>query len=226
MAEAVLYGPAYSAYTRIVRLILEEKGAPYRLEEVDFVAAGGMPKDQFDRHPFGKVPALVHDGITLFETLPIALYLEEALPGAALLPAGAPERARGLEAVACLDNYLWPDIRELVTQRLFAGLAGGWPDEKIVDRMTARLEAGLATFAEAFAKTFDGAPWLAGRTFTLADLHGVPMIDYLQMTPEGAGLLVKNTRLAEWWATVRERPSVVKTAVRLEDYPWAKADQF
>ena len=40
----ILYGPAYSAYTRTARLALAAKSVPYELEEVDFVA--GMPDEQ------------------------------------------------------------------------------------------------------------------------------------------------------------------------------------
>ena len=32
MADPVIYGPAFSTYVRSVRLALEEKGTPYRLE--------------------------------------------------------------------------------------------------------------------------------------------------------------------------------------------------
>jgi len=41
MVDPVLYGAAYSAYTRIARLVLAEKGVAYRLEEVDVFAPGG-----------------------------------------------------------------------------------------------------------------------------------------------------------------------------------------
>ncbi len=34
MADPVIYGPAFSTYVRSVLLTLEEKGAPYRLEEI------------------------------------------------------------------------------------------------------------------------------------------------------------------------------------------------
>ena len=37
MADPVVYGPGFSTYVRSVLLTLEEKGAPYRLEEINIL---------------------------------------------------------------------------------------------------------------------------------------------------------------------------------------------
>ena len=61
MSKPILYGPAYSTYTRSARLAMEEKGVDYDLVEVDFLQ-GPMPAEQIERHPFARVPAFEHDG--------------------------------------------------------------------------------------------------------------------------------------------------------------------
>ena len=86
MPVPVLHGPRYSVYTRSVRIALIEKEIEHELEEVDFVGAGAMSAEQSDRHPFGMVPTLTHDGRTYFETLAIHTYLEAAFPATPLLP--------------------------------------------------------------------------------------------------------------------------------------------
>ena len=53
----VLFGASYSVYVRAARLALEEKGVPYRLEDVDIFADGGPPPDYRLRHPFLRIPA-------------------------------------------------------------------------------------------------------------------------------------------------------------------------
>ncbi len=68
MTEPIVFGAPYSVYLRAVRLALEEKGVPYRLEEIDIFADGGPPKDYLARHPFGRIPAFEHDGFRLYET--------------------------------------------------------------------------------------------------------------------------------------------------------------
>ena len=55
MAKPVVYGPAYSTYTRTVRLALEEKGVDYDLVEVDLIAGATQAPEHLARHPFGKV---------------------------------------------------------------------------------------------------------------------------------------------------------------------------
>lgn len=220
MPNARLYGPAYSAYTRIVRLVLEEKAVPYVLEEVDFISAG-MPAAQKERHPFGMVPALEHDGHMLFEAGAISRYLDDVVPEPALVPSDSAERSLMAATISVLDNYIWPDLRELVTQTLFTTLVGGWPDDSIKERMVKRLTESLAILENRFVST----GLLNRNEVTLADLHAVPMIAYLAETVDGQLLLRDLPGLAEWWQGMRQRPSVVATAFDLTTYPWARRDE-
>lgn len=213
--SVILHGAAYSAYTRIARMVLEEKSVSHEFREIDFIS-DGMP----DRHahPFGKVPVLEEGGQSFSETLPICLYLDETRPEPALLPARPAARARALQCILALDHYIWPDIRELVTQRVFAPLASGWPDDSVTGRMEARLEKSLA----AFASMLDQGTWFIGDSLSLADCHAAPMLGYLAMTVEGQGLLARQPRLKTWWSTMEKRGSFEATAFSFETYPFAQ----
>ncbi len=217
MPDMRLYGPAYSVYTRIVRMVLEEKAVPYVLEEVDFISAG-MPAAQKERHPFGMVPALEHEGHVLFEAAPICRYLHEVVPDPALVPSDPAERANMGATISVLDSYIWPDLRELVTQTLFTTLVGGWPDDSIKERMVKRLRQSLAIVEDRFVS----AGFLNSKNVTLADLHAAPMISYLAESVEGQLLLQDLPGLAAWWQEVKERASVSATAFDLTAYPWAQ----
>ncbi len=219
MSGITLYGPAYSAYTRIVRLVLEEQGVPYRLEQVDFISSG-MPATQKDRHPFGMVPALSHEGHMLFEAAPICRYLDDVCSTPKLAPTDPAARAHMAATISVLDNYIWPDIRELVTQTLFTSLVGGWPDDSIKERMVNRLRESLSTLEEKFVS--QGA--LNSEGVTLADLHATPMIAYLAETLDGQILLQGLPRLSAWWDDMKQRASVVATEFDLTTYPWAQKD--
>jgi len=219
MPEVTLYGPAYSAYTRIVRLVLVEKGIPYKLEEVDFISSG-MPAAQKERHPFGMVPALKHQDDMFFEAGAICGYLDDVFPTPKLTPTEPVYRAHMNATISVLDAYLWPDIRELTTQAVFAPLVGGWPDESITERMIKRLKASLATLEEKFVRVGT----LGGDQVTLADLHAAPMIAYLAQTVEGQVLLKGLPRLSAWWSVMKVRSSVVATEFDMATYPWARRD--
>jgi glutathione S-transferase len=78
---------------RIVRWMLEEIGAPYRTELLDYGTTMKAP-EYLAINPMGKVPALQHDGVVITEAAAICTYLADAFPRAGLAPqAGARQRA-------------------------------------------------------------------------------------------------------------------------------------
>jgi glutathione S-transferase len=89
MSEVILHGVAPSSYVRTCRMALDEKGVAYTHDPV-------MPQtpEQLARHPWGKIPALSHGGVTLFESLAITRYVDEAFEGPALQPADPADRAQ------------------------------------------------------------------------------------------------------------------------------------
>ncbi len=85
-------GPALSTYVRSVRHAQEEKGAPYRLEEINILEDAHQTPEHRARHPFAKVPAFEHDGFELYETVAMMLYVDETFEGPSLQPTA---RGRG-----------------------------------------------------------------------------------------------------------------------------------
>ncbi|ANV88517.1 glutathione S-transferase family protein [Picosynechococcus sp. PCC 7117] len=71
-----LYGGARSRAS-IVRWYLEELGADYEFVFLDMQAGEHKQPDFLALNPFGKVPVLTDDEVTLFESGAILLYLAE-----------------------------------------------------------------------------------------------------------------------------------------------------
>jgi glutathione S-transferase len=65
----------------------------------------------------------------------------------------------------------------------------------------------------ALAELMDEAPWLAGPTISLADLHAAPMFAAFRLAPEGERLLSRHYRLVGWWDRISTRPSFLGTRV-------------
>ena len=67
----------------------------------------GDPKtpEHRERHPFGKVPVLDHDGTRILETTAIARYLNDVLPGKSLIPSTPKDRARMDMVIGLIDSY-------------------------------------------------------------------------------------------------------------------------
>ncbi|WP_111495546.1 glutathione S-transferase family protein [Marinobacter bohaiensis] len=70
---------------RIVRWMLEEVGASYRQELLEYGDAL-RSDDYLAINPMGKVPALVHRGQVVTECAAICAYLADVFPGARLAP--------------------------------------------------------------------------------------------------------------------------------------------
>ena len=207
MSKPTLYGPAYSTYTRSVRLTLEEKGVDYNLVEVDFLQ-GPMPVEQVERHPFGKVPAFEHDGFEFYEVTAIIRYIDEEFDGPSLQPESAKERARMNQFISIIDSYTYScTVGQLVIQRIVMPMLGEQPDEDAISAAMPEISKCMGIIAGLRADK----KFLVSDHVTLADLHLAPIFDYFQNTPDSDPILQKNPGLRSWWAEMSERESMKKT---------------
>ena len=88
------YWRSSSAYR--IRIALNLKGIDYRQEHVHLVKGGGEQHrpEYREINPLGLVPALVHDGRTIVQSMAICEYLEDVFTDTPLLPADTAGRAR------------------------------------------------------------------------------------------------------------------------------------
>src|SRR5687767_12476694 len=125
MAQPVVFGPSYSTYTRSVRLVLQEKGVPHQLVEVDVLAGAHKQPPYESKQPFGKVPAFEHDGSTFYEVSAIIRYADEVFPGPALMPTTAAARAKVNQVMSIVDSYGYtPCVTNLFIPRVLVPSLG------------------------------------------------------------------------------------------------------
>jgi glutathione S-transferase len=196
----VLHGYRYSVYNRIARLSLAEKGVAYDRVEVNPFAPD-VPESYRALHPFGRVPALVHDGFALYETGAITRYIDRAFPGPPLQPADPRALARMDQVISIVDAYgYWPMVRQVFALRVFRGRTGQPVDEAEISRGLAAAPTVLAALEP-----------LVGEGLTLGDLHLGAMVAYFVLAPEGATLLRQYPKLTRWWDRISARPSFAAT---------------
>lgn len=213
MSSLVVYGAPYSVYVRIVRLALEEKGVDYLLEPVDIFADEGAPAGYLDHHPFGKIPAIAHDGFRLYETVAITQYLDEVLSGPALTPEAPQAQARMRQIIAVLDSYGYrPFVWDLFVERVRKPQEDAESDEAVI---AAGLEKSR-TCLRALADLRQGSAFFLGEQVSLADCHAYPMLRYMQLAPEGSALLEETGWPMRFLETMARRPSVAATRSPLE----------
>jgi glutathione S-transferase len=168
-----LYHAPNSRSSRFVWL-LEELGQPYTTKIVSIRRREGGETDPAYRQiqPHGKVPAIDHDGVIVFESPAIALYLADAFPDAKLGPRiGDPTRGAFVTWLAYYTGVMEPAF---VTKSLgftTTNSTTGWsPPEEILAYITRQLRRGPYLLGEAFST----ADILYGSTFAL--FKGSPLM--------------------------------------------------
>src|SRR5688500_18243314 len=71
---------------RIAHWMLEEVGAPYRIELLDLEKGEHKKPAYLAINPMGKIPTITHRGVVITEAADICTYLADAFPAAKLAP--------------------------------------------------------------------------------------------------------------------------------------------
>ncbi|MCV3271557.1 glutathione S-transferase family protein [Roseobacter sinensis] len=209
MSGLTLYGYRPSVYTRVIRLVLAEKGLRYRSCEVNPFDPGASG-DRQTPHPFTRVPVLDHDGVRIYETAAIARYLDAAFPVPPLTPGTPIAVARMAQVVAIVDAYgYWPLVRQVFGHGVFRPRHRLEADPK---EITAGLAAAEAVLDALEAIAVEGTV-LTGAGPTLADCHLAPMIAAFAAAPQGRAAVARRPALSKWWQCWATRPSMRQTDV-------------
>lgn len=203
MSEIVLFGAAPSTYTRTARLVAHEKGVKHELVTIELGT-----DEHLALHPFGKIPALTHGDLTLFETSAIARYLDEIGDGPSLVPSATRDRAAMEQWVSITNAYLYGDlIKSYLFPYLFPKTADGKPSRELIDTGLPALRRDLALLDEALAKS----DWIAGKSLSVADLFLAPILFYVAMFPEGQETVGGLRNVQRFQSQMKERPSFLAT---------------
>ncbi len=206
MSDITLWGFDGSTYVRTVKMLLAEKGVT-DFRQVPLNVLEGEPKspEHLQRHPFGKVPVLDHDGLRILETAAIVRYLNDVLPGRSLVPGTPQDRARMDMIVGLVDSYGYGAlVGGVAAYHLFPGFVGGQNDAA----RQAGIENGRKVIEFAM-QTRGASPYIAGE-LSLADLFLAPVLSYVMMTPDAAAA-TDVPGFSEWWDRVQALPSYKAT---------------
>ena len=157
MSELVFYANPMSR-ARIVRWMLEEVGAPYRTELLEYGTSMKSP-EYLRINPMGKVPAILHEGKVVTEAAAICSYLAEAFPNVGLAPR-AEERA---------DYYRWMFFAAGPLESAITVKALG--AEVPQDRKAMVGFGDLNDVVSALEGMLDARSFVTGERFTAADIY-------------------------------------------------------
>lgn len=187
-----------------VAVMLEETGLPYTFKYLDMMKGAHMSEDYKKINPIGKMPAIVdHDGpggkpLALFESLAISAYLAEK--SGKLWPADARERALALEWATVSPANLNPAFN------VHFVLARWMKDDhhEVRDYYTGQVHRMMDVFEQRLGE----APYLAGETYSYADVQLYPVAVVSVAGLEGGLAPYPNVRA--WADRVGARPAVQK----------------
>jgi maleylacetoacetate isomerase/maleylpyruvate isomerase len=168
----VLHGYWRSSAAYRVRIALAFKGLDFESRAVNLLGGEQRGDDYRALNPQGLVPLLVDGGHRIAQSLAIIEYLEEAYPGAPLLPGEPAARAhvRALALTVACDIHPLANLR--VLRYLKAELSHD--QDEIDDWARHWIAAGFVPL-EAAAREADSL-YLTGSDVTLADICLVPQM--------------------------------------------------
>ena len=191
-----LYHRPNTRSTRFI-FLLEELAAPYEIRLVGTRTREGGEADPSNPHPLGKVPAISDDGVVVFESVAIAIYLTDKFPQNRIGPLpGEPERGVYLSWLAYYTGVLEPAfMSKFMNWQVPRGTAGWVAVEEAMAAVIARLTQ---------------APYLAGQRFSAADMLYATSFALFANSP----MLPKSPVIEDYVGRVVARPAFARAMAR------------
>lgn len=170
----IFYFAPFSTAT-LTELVIEELGIPCDRKLIDLKAGANKQPEYLKVNPNGKVPAIVHDGVTIWESSAITMYLGEVFGvEKGLYPAPGPRRGEAMKWIA------WANVTlgEAVYRR---GYNSEWvPEELRNAKAFEKANADVAELLGLLDAALADRAYLCGDQYTLADTHLNSFCDWLR----------------------------------------------
>jgi glutathione S-transferase len=221
----ILYSSWFCPFAQRAWIAAEETGVNYKWVEINPYQvkpdqSGGYSKKALslaekqakyagfvETSPRGLVPAIAHDGKVLWESLPVAEYLDATFGGGKLVNRDDPYEVahQQIWCAHCTDRVQKKFYQALVAQ-----------DEETQKSATEQFLDECRALARAMK---DGGPYFNGKKFSLVDVALAPFWQRIvTVGPHYFGLTLPSDepefqRLETWWQEVKTRPSIANTIV-------------
>ena len=237
-----LYHFWLSSCSQRVRIVLAEKGLDWKSHEIDLEKMEHATPEYQSIHPHGVVPALVHDGQVIIESIDIIDYLDTIYPEPPLRPSseasvtemhkwmqdadGAQHSIKTLtHEFLFKQNVMPPAVFDEFEQRHnseeLVDFMRVWSSENGIPKDEIESELKLQhNFFEQLNDALDGKDWLVDDMFTLADIAWISNVRRLDLLHYPLDI---HPNLLAWYKRFQEKPSYVN-GIRAFEIPPALAD--
>jgi glutathione S-transferase len=204
-----LYDCSTAPSPRRVRIFAAEKGLELEKVEID-LSKGEQFSDSFRQiNADCVVPALeLDDGTCISEVSAICQFLEKVFPEPALYGSTAVELATVVMWDTKIEQQGLAAMRDAFRNSV-KGLKGhaltGPLSYEQIPELAERGRTGVSVFLESLDKQLDGKEFVAGDSFSIADISALVLVDFaawIKITiPADA------TNLKRWYDAISSRPS-------------------
>jgi len=182
-----------------VSLYLEETGLPYELVPVDTLKGDQHSAEYRAINPNGKVPAIEDDGVRVFDSNAILLYLSDKT---GQLAGKAEDRGEMLSWLMFIASGLGPFSGQSVH---FSRAA----PEKLSYAINRYLREAQRHY-EVLDRHLENREYIVGDAFSIADISAWGWIDKAKVVLGDDQALAPYANLQRWFASVNSRPAVEK----------------
>jgi glutathione S-transferase len=226
-----LWHATHSTCSQKVRLCLAEKGLPWKSHFVDLRRFQHLQPEFLALNPAAMVPVLRDNGCVIRESLVINEYLDDAYPGTPLRPRSAPQRARmrewtlyiaeeptGAVKVPSFEKNIRPELAGKCADGEIEAIAARMPNRETAARWVKAVREGfneaeigasmarLAGTLDRMQQALSDASWLAGESYSLADVDMVPFVHRIAALGAQA-MIEERPRVADWYHRMQARPA-------------------
>jgi glutathione S-transferase len=203
VSPILLYEHPLSPYAQKVRILLREKGQAFEARRPSRLGRSADNPELAELNPRLEVPALVHEGQTIFDSTVILEYLEERFPSPPMMPSSPAQRARVRMIEEVCDTH-WEAINWGLGEVRFFRRGG----EALGPRLREAAVEQVGHMYRWLEGLLGSSPWLNGERFGWGDLSALPFATMSGMfgiePPAGS-------TVADWLQRSRQRPSVGQT---------------
>ena len=214
----------------------EEKGLDWIGHPINLFTQENTSDEYFKINPKGLVPAVVHDGVVITESMDILRYFEEHFPDPPLYPTD-PEQRRQVDEwmdlatqnhVGVIKTYMYslafgrskkPEQMEHYAEKqvdpelvaFHQQTIDGFSEDRIL-----KAERDVFAFYDGLEKDLSQHRWLVGDEYGYADIAW--FVQYFLMNRMGMVNFRNYPNIRRWGADFMQRPSFQNGVARLQ--PW------
>jgi len=204
MSITFFYAPMSTA--SITEAVIEELGIPVEKQLMSFKDGSLKQAEYLKLNPNGKVPCIVHDGVPIWESAAITMYLGEMFGVTKrLYPEPGPRRGEAMKWIA------WANVTlgEAMYRR---GFAGEWSEPALRNaKMEAKATEDIARLLGILDAALADRPFLLGNDYSLADTHLSSVGEWMRASKID---LSKYAHTTAWLGRCHARPAAQAIAAR------------